>query len=295
MAPRLDIAIFLSALLGSTTVLALSLPIGDHSSKEGPILPVSSNDTAPDYSPFAFDPGKLIESQPFGTSANNVPATFTPSTQAVQIALLGVLASNTPDRSWAFLSVNNSPPEVFRLGEPIVDTAVLKEVFSTHVVIEYPDRLEEVYLITSEDISGLQVTRQQASTTPIVDTNTGLAALAKLAPSNPTYGQPAEELDNSVDGLIARYREALRVNPTSVRMRLGIEQTDEGYVVQGVTAPVMLTAGFKPGDIITKINGMIVADVENEVELFDGVVSSSIAQVEIVRNGETIVKSFPMP
>lgn len=295
MAPRIDVVILLAAAVGSSTMVALALPVANSGKNTLSAASEAVSITAEIQNPFAFEPDALIAAQPFGSS----PRAEMASTQAVvtpsQIKLLGVLASSTETRSWAVLSVNDAEPSVFRLGDQVAEGSSLKSVLPTHVVIEHFDRIEEIYLAADEQAEGVQVQRQAAPQQVAVNTDFGLEALAKMAPANPTYGQPTVELDNSIDGIIARYREAVRVNPTSVRMRLGVQKTDQGYVVQGVTAPIMLRAGFRPGDVITKINGELVSGVNNEVELYDRVVSSSIAQVELIRNGETIVKSFPIP
>ena len=294
VALRLDIAVFIATLLGCTTVVALALPRFDNISSV--VAESTSADKASEVqSPFAFEPSALIAANPFGSVAatDNLPAPT--SSQTFDIKLLGVLASSDALRSWAVLSINGSSPVVYRTGESIADGSVLQAVFPAHVEIQHPDRVEEVFLVSDELVAGLQVTRRAAQTAPSAFGDSGLEALARMASTNPVYSQPAEEVDYSIDGIIARYREAVRINPTSMRMRLGVDKTEQGYVVKGVTAPIMLAAGFRPGDLITKINGELVSAVDNEVELYDRVVSSDTAQVELVRNGETIIKSFPIP
>lgn len=296
MAARLDISLFVVSCMGCMAYVGSILVDWNRDSNGSLHVPEIASNAQEISNPFAFDPSLLIGASPFGASPSSTAFSPVQPSPTTQIKLLGVLASTVPRNSWAVLSVNGANPAIFRLGDSVADGIRLDHVLSTHVIVQYPDRVEEVYLASDEQTSGVQVTRQAApaSSAP-VNTNDGLEALSRLAPVNPSYGQPVEEVDNSVDGIIARYREALRVNPDSVRMRLGIERTDKGYVVKGVTAPVMLTAGFKPGDIITSINGKPTSSVDSEVELFDRVISSSTAQVELIRNGETIVKSFPIP
>lgn len=283
------------AILGSAAFVVLSLPRAEEFSNATTKTVGPVEETAQAQSPFAFEPSALIASQPFGSVAIVGNATAPTTSQTLDIKLLGVLASSNAENSWAVLSINGAAPVVYRSGESIVDGSVLQAVFPSHVSIQHQDTVEEVFLVSDEMVAGLQVTRQAAQEATPSFGDAGLEALARMASTSPVYSQPTEEVDYSIDGIIARYREAVRVNPTSMRMRLGVDKTEQGYVVKGLTAPIMLAAGFRPGDVITKINGELVSAVDNEVELYDRVVSSDIAQVELIRNGETIIKSFPIP
>ena len=76
--------------------------------------------------------------------------------------------------------------------------------------------------------------------------------------------------------------------------RLGLQITDQGYRVTENASSGVKQAGFKPGDVVTTVNGQKVGDITKDQSYFDEVAASGRARVELVRDGQTIIMSFPL-
>ena len=97
-----------------------------------------------------------------------------------------------------------------------------------------------------------------------------------------------------VETVAAEYRERLQDDPRRVLDDLGLVATEGGYEVGEDPAKPLRRAGLEPGDLIAKVNGQQVGDVERDRRFFDEVVASGRARVEVVRDGERITLSFPL-
>jgi general secretion pathway protein C len=62
-----------------------------------------------------------------------------------------------------------------------------------------------------------------------------------------------------------------------------------------MTSPALVRdAGFRAGDVITRVNGQKVGDISVDQRYFDDVVLSGRARVEVLRDGQSIILSFPL-
>jgi general secretion pathway protein C len=53
-------------------------------------------------------------------------------------------------------------------------------------------------------------------------------------------------------------------------------------------------AGLLPGDVVARVNGQQVGDIVGDQALFENIVASGRARLEVIREGETVVMSFPL-
>jgi general secretion pathway protein C len=123
----------------------------------------------------------------------------------------------------------------------------------------------------------------------------GLDALAALV----AEGDPEGDLEevaaaSEPDQVIAWYRERLQEDPAQMLEDLGLEATDIGYAVGMTPAEEVARAGLRHGDVIVKVNGQQVGNIEADRELFDKVAASGHARIEVLRNGLPMVLSFPL-
>ena len=93
---------------------------------------------------------------------------------------------------------------------------------------------------------------------------------------------------------MAQYQSLMQENPQAVLEDLGLIETASGYEVQGDGAQTLLPAGFEAGDVITKVNGQQVGDITRDTPFFNNVVASGHARIDLLRNGQRIVLSFPL-
>jgi general secretion pathway protein C len=203
--------------------------------------------------------------------------------------LLGVMLAIPAENSRAMIADASSVSQSHAVGAEIASGVTLVEINADHVLLSangtlqtlsFPNALASS-VASSGDVAALPAT-------------SGVAALNQLAPAEARYfiADPVEATD--ADSVIARYRAAIRQNPVSVMVRLGIEVTDRGYRVADATSQGVLNAGFLPGDIIRTVNGKPVGKLQSDVDLFDEVAAAGLAQVELLRGGEEIKLSFPL-
>ena len=111
-------------------------------------------------------------------------------------------------------------------------------------------------------------------------------------PAESEFADPGA--DDDLEAVVARYRGRIRDDPQRVLDDLGIVAGEAGYEVGAEPATLLRRAGLEPGDLIAKVNGQQIGDVGRDRSFFDVVVASGRARVEVVRDGQRIVLSFPL-
>lgn len=193
------------------------------------------------------------------------------------LTLLGVTLSKASSESRAIIGGGDSGrADSYAIGSDITATASLVEVTRTHVVLSVDGRLENLSF------------GKPGSAKP----SAGKTDLRNLIQSGgPSASAPAA---NDADAVIARYRAAIQLNPKSVMDRLGLEATGDGYRISESASPGVRQAGFQPGDLVTTVNGQKVGDISRDQGYFDEVAASGKARVELQRDGQSIVMTFPL-
>ncbi|MCE0507408.1 hypothetical protein LR948_18815, partial [Roseivivax sp. GX 12232] len=83
-------------------------------------------------------------------------------------------------------------------------------------------------------------------------------------------------------------------DPQSVLDTIGLVPGLEGYRIDANPNIGVTLAGLKPGDLVTKVNGQAVGDPDEDRTFYDEVAASGQARLEVVRDGETLLMSFPL-
>lgn len=108
--------------------------------------------------------------------------------------------------------------------------------------------------------------------------------LISASPNNPQT--PQEYIDY--------WRDKIRQNPADVAASIGLVQTNNGYKVANKHDRGVRLAGFKTGDLVTKVNGEKVGNFAKDRKLYDEIAAAGIAKVEFIRDGKPIKLSFPL-
>ena len=258
-------------LSGQKTTTALVVPT------DGAALPF-----APSQRP---DISSVLAANPFGSA-------ILPETPAVAVGetslgytLLGVTLANPAENSRAMIADASAVAQSYAVGAELSSGVTVTTIQSDHVVLTVNGALQT-----------LSFPNAIASAVPAVEqspVNSGVAALNRLVPDKVSYFESDLAEATDADSVIARYRAAIRLNPISVMLRLGVEATTGGYLVKQETSQGVLNAGFRPGDVIKMVNGKKVGNLQSDVDLFDQIASAGLAQVQVVRNGELLKLSFP--
>lgn len=245
--------------------------------QDGRVVPVAapSDPTAPAG---RTDLGPLLDFAPFGR--DSLPAPAEPQIggeTSLGLTLLGVTIGDPASASRAIISGGQVPVASYAVGARILADADLAEVNADHVVLRVDGRLETLSFADTA-------------------TTTARAAGGNLRNLIPQATQAAAPDPASVapEDVIARYRAAIQADARGVLDRLGVTPTDQGYQIGVNASPGVLQAGMRPGDTITSVNGQRVGDMEADRQYFDQVAASGRARVELQRDGQTIVMSFPL-
>ena len=226
-----------------------------------------------------IDLAPILSLAPFGTEVVRQEELEITGETSLGLTLLGVTIANPANGSRAIISGGDGPPRGYFVGEIITAAASLSAIEFDHVVLNVGGRLETLSFVKSG-----------AAVAPAASNGPDLKNLipSTTAPATPAGGS------NDPDSVIARYRAAIQMDATGVMNRLGLEATDQGYRITESASPGVRQAGFRAGDMVTTVNGKKVGDIAADQGYFDEVAASGKARVELLRDGETIVMSFPL-
>lgn len=226
-----------------------------------------------------FDLTPILSFGPFGTSVVQASVQTVAGETSLGLVLLGVTIAKPASGSRAIIAGGTGPARAFYIGENITDIASLSAIEPDHVVLDVDGRLETLSFVKPGDA-------------PAAVRSAG-PDLRNLIPSA-TAGAAPPAASNDPDAVIARYRAAIAMDAQGVIDRLGVQITDQGYRVTENASSGVKQAGFKPGDVVTSVNGQKVGDMAKDQTYFDEVAASGRARVELVRDGQTIIMSFPL-
>ena len=263
------------------TALTLGVSAGQvfwrMSGEDGAIRAPSRTVTAVDAS--RLDLAPILALAPFGSEVAPQEDPEITGETSLGLTLLGVTIADPAAGSRAIISGGDGPPRGYFVGEIITAAASLSAIEFDHVVLNVGGRLET-----------LSFTKPGAVVAPAAGNGPDLK---NLIPSANQSATPAAG-SNDPDSVIARYRSAIEMDALGVMNRLGLEATDQGYRITESASPGVQQAGFRAGDMVTSVNGKKVGDIAADQGYFDEVAASGKARVELLRDGETIVMSFPL-
>jgi general secretion pathway protein C len=167
----------------------------------------------------------------------------------VALFLSGIIATEDPKSGMAIIGSTAAEGTLYAVGDRIAGDAMLHSVYEDHVLIERKGRLESLLLPKQY--------RQGASEPFVASTARGTESLSSFRQF--ISPQPVKE-GGSLQGF--------RVFPGSSRARTAF-----------------LSAGLRPGDVITEIDGTRLADETSSNEVFRTLASASQVRVEVLRDG----------
>lgn len=231
----------------------------------------------------------VLAANPFGAVIALETAAVPVGESDLGFTLMGVTLGNPEENSRAMIADSSALSKSYAVGAGLASGVTVSEINGDHVVLSVGGTLQTLSFPNT-----LATTVPPPVAGAPAAAASGVAALNRLIPAEVSYFVAEPEEATDADSVIARYRAAIRQNPMSVMLRLGIEATDRGYLVTENTSQGVLNAGFRPGDVIRTVNGKAVGNLQSDVELFDQIALAGLAQVELVRGGEEIKLTFPL-
>lgn len=217
---------------------------------------------------------------PVKTVVKNVPVKDT----KLNLKLLGVYTAEPAEAAMAIISSNGKPEEVFRVGETITGSAVLVEVLQNEVRIDNSGRIEKLELPESAPSTG---------------GGTNLANLpgGNLQQSNGVASNDAPiQLPDSPKAI----RDELVKNPAILgKLVSAVPFRENGRILGYKITPkqqngLLANYGVLPGDVITRVNGIALANQKNAIRALRKLVKAPSIDISILRDGAELPISIAL-
>lgn len=242
-----------------------------------PLAPVSLIDAAPPAPP---DLTPVFALAPFGervAAFAPVPVAAAPAAPMTDgLVLRGVTMAEPVSRSRALIIVDGARAVSFGLGQVVARGAVLSAVRGNGVTLERDGETATLGFARPGNVA----TAATAGVDRLSAMVTGQAVPSNTAPTP--------------ERIIDTYRKRIAVNPMAVLNGFDVAPVENGYRIGANPPPDVARAGLRPGDIIASVNGERVGDIEADRRLFEKVVASGQARVEILRGTRRVILSFPL-
>ena len=207
-----------------------------------------------------------------------------PQVTTLNLSLVGVYSAQPADRALAIISANGKPEEVFRVGDTITGRATLQEVKINEIVIDNGGRREIVKLPEKVASTGR---------------STGLenlpGASAQTTTGNQQGGAPIELPESPKE-----IRDTLVQNPAMLnKLVSAVPYRENGRILGYRLTPkqsggLLETNGILPGDVVTRVNGIALANQKNGIRALRKLVKATSVDLTILRDGVEIPISIPL-
>lgn len=252
-------AVLVIAIAYQLATLTWTLVPGSSPAGAPPIQP--SNSAAADVS---RDFSTLTDSHLFGEADQAAPvvtAVLDAPDTTLSLTLKGILSRNQDTNGGAIISSNRGEDRAYRVGQSIegADGATLHSVYPDRVLLDRNGRLETLRL--PKELS--------ASTSGMM-----------LAPSMPQASQASGSLREVIGANAARLTDIVRLAP----------HVQEGRVVgfrvnPGRDSATFESLGLRAGDVVTDINGTVLDDPSQGLQVFQSLGETTQANVTVLRDG----------
>ncbi|MEQ8340423.1 MAG: type II secretion system protein N [Marinovum algicola] len=248
----------------------------------------------------APDIGAILAFAPFGRPDRVVAESDAPAKPAptkVNFALRGILAYADKAVSRAFI-YDGTDTNAYRIGERVEDDVVLTDVLAASVILKIDGTEHELGFdgFIRDDLIAGQTAPPTADVTEVAEAPND--PLARLAASL-TAGRGSLDLreappPETIDDYIDKWRGRIQRDPAEVMETIGVERTDRGYRIKPDPDIGVTLAGLQPGDIVTRLNGQAVGNIDKDRQLYDQVAAAGVARLEVERSGETLLMTFSL-
>jgi len=200
------------------------------------------------------------------------------------LALTGIVAS-TEDGTGSAVIKSGAAERVYAVGDalPASGQVVLAKVMPKQVVIDNNGTYELINLYEGPGIAIPTRAARQPSQ----------QAAASAPASSSIEGSPAASAAKQTS-LAREYRRQLYDSPESLASVLSVSPVREGdrvvgyRIAPGADRVAFDTFGFRSGDIVTAVNGLVLSDASNTVKLYQTMKDATQASFDIERDGGTV-------
>lgn len=198
------------------------------------------------------------------------------------LKLTGIVASTEDGLGTAVIAAKNAEA-AYAVGDalPVQGDVTLAKIMSTQVVLDNNGTYELLRLFEESALGKLAAKARPPSATIVKPT--------AAAESAPTPAAPAAD----VSAVAGDLRAKLYQNPQSLSevVQVAAVRDDNGLrgyrVSPGKNAGQFSAMGFRPGDVVTAVNGLPLSDPANTVRLYQMMREATEATFDIERDGGT--------
>ena len=239
--------------------------------------------------PMGGDLVSILTWAPFGggpADANGVPISN------LGLVLKGVVYA-AGGGSTALISSGEGPVQIFGIGESPVGNAVIEDIEIDRVILNVGGQREALLLphpagaLPAGAAGASPQTATPAATAAPVPTPAAQAALANASPIATAAAAAARTTPTPRPQPPA-------ISPSAAIGSLGVTPSAEGYVVGSDSAPQLLRAGLRAGDVIKSVNGQTLGDAARDQQTLQRAAAGGRARVEVVRDGRTLTLTVPL-
>lgn len=226
-----------------------------------PVAPAARGESPP--AP-AVDLSVLTDSRLFGEAstepARPVPAAIAAPDTTLSLTLTGILAKDEDTNGSATISSDRDADQNYQVGQSIegADGATLHSVYADRVLLNRNGRLETLRFPQELRTAG--------------------SPMGELSPSLPPApsGSLREAISESATELADIVRTTVHVEESQV---VGVR------VNPGRDRAAFEALGLAPGDVITDINGTLLDDPSQGLQVFEALGETTQAEVTVIRDG----------
>lgn len=204
--------------------------------------------------------GIYTASAPISASVENAPDTH------LNLTLMGIFAGTTARESRALIAQQGGAEEPHAIGDDVARGVTLQAIFPDRVILQRDGRLETLRLERDKPGSS-EVPYQPLA----ADTNAAAGSVQELA-----------KIRDLVLKDPSKASEYIRVQPANQSGQL------RGYrVYPGRDRSVFNTAGLRPGDLVTAVNGVELNDAGRALQLLGELAQTTQLNLTIERGGQS--------
>ena len=217
-------------------------------------------------------------------AATNAPAT------TLSLILRGTFANADPKSGIAVIADAGSGEHAYRVGEDVAG-AHLAAVYADHIVLDHEGAAETLVLPRDRNLAPGDIVQPTPTTVSSRAPGNPLAAGSARALSQAASGNAPQRVTAPRDWqqTVAR----LRDNPDELAKRVQIVPVLDGGKLTGVRlsagsdAALMAQLGLRPGDIVTRVNGLPIDSFARGQEILSNLKDSSSVRVTVLRDGQS--------
>lgn len=231
--------------------------------------PIVAAEAAP---PPAADLGPVTSFAPFGRAA---PTVAGPSSSGLQ--LRGILLAVPRAASTVLIAASGGQPQPFAIGQDVGGGAIVDSVEADRVLLRVGGRLEELSF-AKRGANGASSSSPGSASPSMAPPPVSIAP--PQASVVPQRFMPAPDSSSRIGA-----------NPQSFLDSIGATATTGGYRIGASPPASVRQAGLMPGDVIEKVNGTVVGDVERDRQLFGAAALGGPMRLDVMRDGRRVTLS----